>query len=111
MANSSLPDPSSNDALSRTIIIAPKCSEMKGDLKPSCNDYHPRTDFQNITMKRIARGATSTYVVIYSVSVDDLSVTYEKSPRHDVKLSNYTIDNATAKLTVRKNVYHYKILR
>lgn len=109
--NSSLPDPTSNEALSRVLVIAPKCSEMKGTIKPDCNIYSPFQDFQNITMKRIARGATQSYIVIYSVSVDNISATYEKAPKPDNKLSNFTIDNVTANITVRKNVYHYKIIR
>jgi hypothetical protein len=71
----------------------------------------PFQDFQNITIKRIALGATQSYIVIYSLSLDNISATYEKAPKSDNKLSNFTIDNVTAYITVRKNVYHYKIIR
>ena len=62
-------------------------------------------------MKRIALGATQSYIVIYSVSLDNISAAYEKAPKPDNNLSNFTIDNVTANITVRKKVYHYIIIR
>lgn len=107
--NSSLPNPNSNDPLSREIIVCPRCSQMTSEIKPECNGYNPSTDYKNISQKRIATGMTNDYVVFYSVTIDDLRVAYEKSPREGIIGDNYKLDNATAKIKVRKNVYYYRI--
>lgn len=107
--NSSLPNPNSNDPLSREIIVCPKCSQMTSEIKPICQDYNPSTDFKNISQKRIATGMTNDYVVFYSVSIDNLKVAYEKKPRQGIEGDNYKLDNATAIIKVRKNVYYYSI--
>ncbi|MAY53735.1 MAG: hypothetical protein CMC75_10810 [Flavobacteriaceae bacterium] len=107
--NSALPDPDTERSLSRELIVCPRCSDMSSDIKPNCQEYNPSTEYKNISLKRIATGMTDDYIVFYSVSIEDLDVNYEKSPRDGIEGDNFKIDDVKAKVIVRKNVYHYRI--
>jgi hypothetical protein len=111
MTASVLQDPTGNSALSRALIVAPTLSEMTGTLKPDPSIYSPTSDFQNISMKRILHGYTTKFVVTYSVSIENLKVTYNREPLSNNTLSNFLIDKVTADLKIRKNVYYYKIIK